>query len=964
MVFTLSLSKGVWGEYNLTIICIESNSMDLNLAKDKIKLLVEKYNKALTASNLTKYSEEETKKDFILPLFEALGWGVFDKNEVSAEESQLSGGRVDYGFYLNDRIMFYLEAKALKAELHKEEFANQAIRYSWNKGATWAVLTDFESLILFNAEIIDRSLNDKRFFEIPYTQYLVRFDQLWLLSKDAFEKNLLDKEAEKFGKKLQKISVGAKLSKDLDECREILTHELSLMNNSISKDQIDEGVQKLLDRLIFIRVVEDKGIEPNTLKPLIRDWDNRKDKNNITLYQSMIKKFREFDEIYNSNLFSKHPFEDWQDFSGTTKKIINILYGHEGYYEYDFKAIPADVLGSVYENYLGYKLLQSKNGITLDKDANKRKEQGIYYTPDIIVDFIVRNTLKPFLDKCVSIADIQKIKILDPACGSGSFPLKALSVIKEKYKELGYTNEFISLTILTENIYGVDLDPQAVEIARLNLLINSLETRMKLPMLTKNIKNGNSLISGDEKQLKKYFGNQNRDKKPFNWEDEYPEVIKNGGFDVIIGNPPYVSYYSKQSQANSDTSSELAYFIDKYNFIQDKSKLGRFNTLMFFIERSITLLKGGGYLGLLIDTNLHSNPSRDIRKYIVENTCLITIVDEFNAFQDVGSSQVIIILQKRKPTPTQTVDWNSFNENKFLKINSGKQQQINESNEYSFKSPKNSSVKHILSKIKKYTPLVELVGSKHIRTCITFTGKKDFFVIEKPEKEIDYPLLEGSKALPYPYANLTYDNYIRYDLELRDRLNHEYIEVAKKENKRSPKVIGLGDLLCFKAPKIFIRLSDNRLTASYTSELVCADLSLYILTLPNFREKSDDLHLFYLLALLNSKLLSFYMRESNYIRNLGTGTPQIRLEDVRSITIPIISMEEQLVLSDYVKTALNLNKQIVELPANSDKWHKLQSDISVIYRKLDDEVFRLYGLTQKEKKVVEESDKSFTIKNR
>lgn len=362
-----------------------------NEAKLKIQELIEKYEKVKTSHLVPKYTEEETKKDFLLPLFQALGWNTTDKSEVTAEEF-LSSGRIDYGFYLNGKLKFNVEAKSLKTDLNREDFANQAVKYSWNKGATWAVLTDFENLKVFNAQVIDRSLSDKQFFDIPYDKYIERFDQLWLLSKEAFAESLLDKEAEKVGKKLQRVSVTAKLYKDLDECREVLTHDLTQWNKDVDKDLLDEGIQKLLDRLIFLRVAEDRGIEPPILIPLIRDWQNKGGK----LYESMVNKFREFDEIYNSNLFPPHPFENWEEYSGATEKAIKILYGKPGYYEYDFKAMPADVLGSVYENYLGYRLEKSRKGLSVSKDAKKRKEHGIYYTPDFIVDYIVKNTLKQF----------------------------------------------------------------------------------------------------------------------------------------------------------------------------------------------------------------------------------------------------------------------------------------------------------------------------------------------------------------------------------------------------------------------------------------------------------------------------------------------------------------------------------------------------------------------------------------
>lgn len=191
-------------------------------AKSVIQELIDKYETAKAGGLLKRYTEEQTKKDFILPLFEALGWNVYGREEVTAEED-ITGKRVDYGFYLKGIIRFYLEAKPFKADIHREEYAEQAIRYAWNKGVTWAILTDFESIIVFNALSPEKSLHGKKYFEISYAEYLSRFEQLWLLSKDAFAQDLLDHEAEKHGKKIAKISITNTLAKDLNECRRILT---------------------------------------------------------------------------------------------------------------------------------------------------------------------------------------------------------------------------------------------------------------------------------------------------------------------------------------------------------------------------------------------------------------------------------------------------------------------------------------------------------------------------------------------------------------------------------------------------------------------------------------------------------------------------------------------------------------------------------------------------------------------
>ncbi len=242
----------------------------------RIEALVSKYETEAASGGFKKYTEEDVKKGFILPLFEVLGWDTTDRHEVSSEEHIKSSGRVDYGFYIADRPKFYLEAKSIKANIHDEQWARQAIRYSWNRGVTWAVLTNFEHILVFNAQDIKSSLHNKLLFDIPFDDFVARFDDLRLLSKQSFAENALDVYAERIGKKFQRVPISALLYKDLDECRDLLTRSLSAWNKErLAKNStlLDEGVQKLLDRLIFIRVAEDRGVEPPTLIPLVREWE-------------------------------------------------------------------------------------------------------------------------------------------------------------------------------------------------------------------------------------------------------------------------------------------------------------------------------------------------------------------------------------------------------------------------------------------------------------------------------------------------------------------------------------------------------------------------------------------------------------------------------------------------------------------------------------------------------------------
>ena len=386
------------------------------------------------------------------------------------------------------------------------------------------------------------------------------------------------------------------------------------------------------------------------------------------LYQSMTEKFREFDSFYNSNLFSEHPFEQWEEYSGATEKVIHILYGKEGYYEYDFKAMPADVLGTVYENYLSHRLSKSRKGTTVSKDAGKRKEQGIYYTPSYIVDYIVKNALGPVLDKCKTIEDIKKIKVLDPACGSGSFLIKAFEVIFEKYKEFGFRGQedILKIQILKENIYGVDLDQQAVEITRLNLLINALTKREKLPFLN-NIKNGNSLVSGTDEELQKYFGKDFKDKKPFNWHEQFPEVFQQDGFDAVIGNPPYI--FTRGGGFKED---EKKYYYEGY-----KLQKYQLNTFSLFIERGINLLKDKGEFGYIVPNNwLTINSFAFLREYLLKNTADLKIINaDESVFSQASVDTCILLFKKDSPTDIQlgeikdgaVLDLNIYKIKDFLK---------------------------------------------------------------------------------------------------------------------------------------------------------------------------------------------------------------------------------------------------------------------------------------------------------
>jgi len=935
--------------------------MNKDEARSEIEKLVVKYNKIVEDNRVKTYNEEMTKKDFILPLFRALGWNVEDSREVTAEE-KISKGRVDYGFRIDGISKFFLEAKSLKADLDKEEYFEQAISYAWHRGCTWAVLTDFEEIKVLNAEVKAANYLQSRFIAIKCNDFLDRFDELWLLSKESFEKGLLDEKAEKWGKKSKKASIDKQLLEDFTRYRRLLTKSITKLNQKrkLTEEELDESVQRILDRLIFIRNCEDKELEQKLLISKLREW---KSKGKGKLVKSLREIFDYFDEQYNSKIFAEHLCDSLEIENEVISEIIRgLYYTKEKYFaiSYDFSVIDADVLGNIYEQYLSHILKKTAKRAKVTKSGRHRKEQGIYYTPTYIVDYIVRNTLGKVLEN--KKVDVEKIRVLDPACGSGSFLIKAFDIFDEYYKtnstdyaqtQLDKHAVGIPFTkkakILQDNIFGVDLDNQAVEIAQLNLLLKIAEKGHRLPLLGQNIKCGNSLINDEE-----IAGD-----KAFKWKDEFKEIIKDGGFNVVIGNPPYVR------------QEELGEFKPYFETTYDAYK-GTADLLVYFFEKGIRLIKDKGYFGFIASNKfIRSDYGVNLRKYILKHCSIEKIIDfgELPVFKEASTFPCIFIFRKGAPSKKHKIlfcpvknlnfeDISGYVENNGFEVDqsslSGDAWVIAEEETRGIIEQMNNQG----VPLKKYTqkPLRGILTGFNKAFVIDEETKNELIKKDSKNSEIIYPTIRGRDITPYGIEQsklwlIVARNGIDVPNKYPEIYKHlsKYREALEKRHDQGKYWYNLRPCTyydTFDKPKIIY--GDISLQNRFTIDKKGYYPLKTCFVIPN----TDK----YLLALLNSKLFEFYMRQKFPI--LGDPQKGGRILHgktyMNKLPIKIIDQVEQQSVIRLVDKMLSLNERLIEIGDKlTDERARIEDEIDKIADQINGLIYKIYGITKKEQKIIE-----------
>lgn len=651
-------------------------------APDELKRLVELFDANIDEYTKGGFNETQARIQFIDPLFRMLGWDMSNSQGYAEAYKDVvhedlvrvgtSAKAPDYSFRVGGSRKFFLEAKRPSVDIKSDMApAYQLRRYGWTATLPLSILTNFRGFAVYDCRV-KPTPSDKasaaRVDYIGFDEYVEKWDYLkGTFSKDAINKGSFDKYVIEAPKRRGTAEFDSDFLETIEVWRANLAANIALRNSGIGVRELNGAVQNIIDRIIFLRIAEDRGIEsPQRLLSL-----GKKD-----YYKKLVAVFRQCDDRYNSGLFhfkeEKGSYSPADTYTPELKINDDVIFGiikdlYPPLSPYAFSVIPADILGQVYERFLGKTIVLDGRKATVEDKPAVRKAGGVFYTPSYVVRHIVESTIKPRLDgKSPSqvsgqdrrIKNAAPVRIIDPACGSGSFLIVAYQYLLDWYlgqylsdgpekRSKGKSPEVVRTDkdrwklsvaerkrILLTHIYGVDIDAQAVEVTKLSLLLKVLEGEngddiarqmdffraRVLPDLADNIRCGNSLVGTDIYRQTSISLDEEDELKinPLDWNLFLKEATRGAGFDAVIGNPPYIVLEDTNRQAKTEAYIEQNYKVAGY----------KVDTYHLFIEKAVEISKADGAVSFIVPSNfLTNNHAAKLRKLMVGSGRLKEIVN-------------------------------------------------------------------------------------------------------------------------------------------------------------------------------------------------------------------------------------------------------------------------------------------------------------------------------------------------
>jgi type I restriction-modification system DNA methylase subunit len=1029
-----------------------------------IQNLIERFNNQINTYKKPAYNEAQTRSDFIIPFFLALGWDVNNEKGVAeayrpvVHEDILKIGkapykRPDYSFRVGGVRKFFVEAKkpAINLQTHSES-AYQLRRYGWNAKLSLSIITNFAEFAVYDCRLKPEKDDDPsigRVLYLQYTDYLESWNELvqWFSEKAVWQGQFDQYAAAQVITK-GAIEVDTAFLNEMEGWRDKLAHHLFSNNPTLTQRQLNFVVQQTIDRIVFLRICEDRGIEDyGRLLSLT---------NGHHIYKRLFQFFIDADDRYNSGLFH---FKKEKGREQPDKLTPHLKIGDEVlreiivslYYPmspYEFSVLPADILGQVYERFLGKIIrLTSDSKAIIEEKPEVKKAGGVYYTPSYIVDYIVKQTVGPLLEikkfkakestKLLGDGKLSasRLKILDPACGSGSFLLGAYQFFLDWYLEqyLQEPEKWVKgkkprlyhasgglwkLTvserkrILLSHIYGVDIDSQAVEVTKLSLLLKVLEDEQSvisqlslfkervLPDINNNIRCGNSLIGDEfyqEKQLELSDAETQYRVNAFDWKNEFAEVMQAGGFDAVIGNPPYVRIQTLKEW----TPLEVEFY--KHQYIA--AIKGNYDLYVLFVEKGLSLLNERGYLGFILPHKFfNAKYGEALRGLLAKGQHVAQIIHfgDQQVFANATTYTSLLFLSQFEQEAFRFVKvhnlaiWQNDSEAKSAKVEEEMESKKFTASEWHFVVGTTAKklferLSHIKIKLENVTSrifqglktgadkiyIVEEIERKSTQVKIYSREKKTEYWLDS---DLLHPLVKGGDSKPFslahtnrlilfPYmlqnshielvseATLT-ENYAltwKYLLDNRESLQNR--EHFKMQGTKWYAYSRHQALDIISSPKIFT--PDIAAQASFsldeTGEIFFTGGvagGYGIIVLPEYLPK-------YILGLLNSQLLEWFIRQTATQMRGGYYSYEARF--IRHLPIHAINVDDPIDKTNHDKI-INLVEQMLVLNqkrvADNDPKTQtvLERRIKATDKQIDQLVYTLYDLTAEEIEIVEKGE--------
>jgi len=987
-------------------------------ARLKISQLVQKFE----SERNIQQSEADVRAGYIDLLFDALGWNVYnDPGQLTnyRREGYVRGaGYVDVGLEIRGQPVLFLEAKRFgRIPASSERTGDrtteekQAFRYARGKKISYAILTNFERLHVFNADHERLILA----FDHP-RQYLDRLEDLWRLSPEQVEGGSLPW----WEGQLEKKDIDLQFLAALRRWRLLLANAIYQHNadnpalqtdGAFDFDALMAAVQRILDRLILVRYGDDKEVlrAHDLLEAMLVEYRNR---GAYARPDHLMRAFTDLsnmmDEHHNTTLFA--PGHVCERVSVPNQVLAEVISEMNAI---SFRKFTSDILGSTYESYLGTKLTLRNGAIQDEERRDVRKGRGIYYTPRWVVEYIVDNTLGKRLqeiEKQHGLHAIEKVRglaVLDPACGSGSFLIYAYQLLADFYRRLNQAiaheqarllaeaaqfrlfetlQEIQHLpqpvadyphVILREHLYGVDLDPEAAEIAAVSLTMQVFadSRREKLPLiLNENIKVGNSLISGSEAELRPYFGSAWHDKHPFDWQHEFPQIMARGGFDIIIGNPPYV------------TSALVSPPEREYHRANFRTATGKYDLYMLFIERVLALAKDGDVSLIVPNKFMHTSAGGALRNLLSRDNSVLEIVnfDDNPVFAHVTNYPCVIVVKRQPPIARHRMHYVDARHPSPEHWESSAVHN-NSLGDRAWTLSGRPSMELVDGLARRHPPLEDFAS--RIATGIQTGADKILLVarsrLDKLELDLFRQILRGRDVKRY--APLTPTQHVFYPFHVgaggararivtEDELSafpaalayiREHEQALRKRvwyGKSAEELTGawyglmyLGDPLWYAKPKLITPALSKvcNFTMDETGLLfVTGTAGAYGLTL---KQPLDDMDSYlYALGLLNSAVTRFCITLMSPLFSGGFYKFNTQYLKRLPFPSPAKSTATSSRLATLVHRILDLHQRLAakgDLP--DSEREQIEREIDHTDREIDDLVYDLYGLTAEERALIE-----------